>query len=308
MKSPSILVLRGGAIGDFVVTLPSLQLLRRRWPNSHIEVVGYLHIAGLASACGLADNVRSLNAAHMARFFALEAEIPEEQAGYVAGFDVVLSYLYDPDGVFRTNMLAAGARRLVCCSPMVNGCHAVEWFLKPLEQMAIYPDGATHPEMRLREEHLANGRARMVGFGQRVLALHPGSGGRQKRWPLRRFMEVARLLKSGYGVTPVFFFGESDDDLWEEFSASHDGFGSIRNEPLVNVAECLSACAGYIGNDSGVSHIAAALGVPTVAVFGPTDPAVWGPRGRKVEIVREGEHVEDVSVERVAGARLLRDL
>ncbi|NQT91944.1 MAG: hypothetical protein HQ559_04215, partial [Lentisphaerae bacterium] len=94
MTHPRILVLRGGAIGDFVLTLPALRLLRERWPDAHIELVGYPHVASLADAGGLVDRVRSLDSADIARLFSLRPDLPASQREYLSSFHIVLSYLY----------------------------------------------------------------------------------------------------------------------------------------------------------------------------------------------------------------------
>src|ERR1700704_3635635 len=99
-----ILVIRGGAIGDFVLTLPAIKLLRDRFPEAHLEILGYKHIAALAEKRFYADAVRSIESASFARFFAKNSELPAELANYFGGFDLILSYLYDPDRIFETNV------------------------------------------------------------------------------------------------------------------------------------------------------------------------------------------------------------
>src|SRR5436309_13632505 len=106
MSKPSgkILVIRGGAIGDFILTLPVLTALRRQFPQAHIEVLGYGHIAQLALVGGLADEVRSIEPRPLAGFFARGGELAPGLQEYFAAFAIVLSYLYDPDQVFQANV------------------------------------------------------------------------------------------------------------------------------------------------------------------------------------------------------------
>src|ERR1700722_11976877 len=100
--SPRILVIRGGAIGDFILTLPALRLLREGFPACRIEIVGYRHICALAGRRFYADAVRSIEYGPMAGFFNPRATHDEELSGYFASFDQVVSYLYDPDGMFAS--------------------------------------------------------------------------------------------------------------------------------------------------------------------------------------------------------------
>jgi heptosyltransferase III len=281
---PRILVLRGGAIGDFIVTLPALTALRRQWPEAWIELIGYPHIAELARLGGLVDRVRSLDAARMARFFSLRAEFPAEQVEDLLSFHVVLSYLYDPHGVLRENMERIGVRQLIAGNPIVETRHAVVQMLEPLVTLAIFADGDECPELDLRRADVHRVRLGLPAPVSRVLALHPGSGSSRKNWPVDRFLELAERARSELGAAPLLIHGEADAELLPVLEAS--GFPLLPPGDLCGLARVLAACAAYVGNDSGVSHLAACVGTPTVALFGPTDPALWGPRGRSVQILR----------------------
>jgi hypothetical protein len=107
-----ILFIRGGAVGDFILTMPSLRLVRESLPGNEIEVLGYPSIASLAVAAGLVDRVRPLEDPRLATFFAPGAKLDEEWCAYFASFDVVVSCLYDPDGYFAGNLRVAGVKTL----------------------------------------------------------------------------------------------------------------------------------------------------------------------------------------------------
>src|SRR5579859_8282237 len=94
-----MLVIRGGAIGDFILTLPVLAALRQQFPRTHLEVLGYPHIAQLALTGGLVERVESIEARALAGFFARNGEVAKSLADYFSEFDIIISYLYDPDGV-----------------------------------------------------------------------------------------------------------------------------------------------------------------------------------------------------------------
>ena len=97
-----ILVIRGGAIGDFILTLPAIAALRQQFPQAHLEILGYPHIAQLAQIGGLVNRVQSIEARALAGFFARGGELAGDLAGYFSGFNIIVSYLYDPDEIFRT--------------------------------------------------------------------------------------------------------------------------------------------------------------------------------------------------------------
>ena len=286
VRPARILVLRGGALGDFVVTLPALQALRARWPDGRVEVIGYPRVARLALLGGLVDAVHSLDQAGMARFFSAHPAFSEEQADFIRSFDIVLNYLHDPHGILEENLRLAGARVLLMASPLVQEGHAVEQFLRPLESLAIYE---ADPVPRLA----VAGRA---GTEPRTLVVHPGSGSPRKNWPLDHFLTVAARARDA-GWSPHLLLGEVERDLADPVRAA--GFDVTVDAPLEDVAALLAASAGYLGNDSGISHLAAACGARCVVLFGPTDPAQWAPRGA-VRVVRaEGGDLASLPVERV---------
>ena len=98
---PRLLVIRGGAIGDFILTLPAIRLLRENFPQAHLEIVGYQHIVALAEGRFYADATRSIEYGPMAGFFSPKAELSPELSEYFAGFQQIVSYLFDPDGFFE---------------------------------------------------------------------------------------------------------------------------------------------------------------------------------------------------------------
>ena len=104
MSQGSILVIRGGAIGDFILTLPVLAALRENLPQARVEILAYPRVAPLAVAAGLAVATRSIEARPLAGFFAARGPLDEELQNYFSSFAVILSYLYDPDGIFQANV------------------------------------------------------------------------------------------------------------------------------------------------------------------------------------------------------------
>src|SRR5262249_5683072 len=134
-----ILVIRGGAIGDFILTLPALKALRNARPDAHIKILGYKHIAVLAENRFYAQSVRSIEYGPLARFFADNSELPTELADYFASFDLIISYLYDPDRVFENNLRRCGVENLICGPAKIveNAGHAARQLARPFEELGI---------------------------------------------------------------------------------------------------------------------------------------------------------------------------
>jgi hypothetical protein len=120
-----------------------------------------------------------------------------------------------------------------------------------------------------------------------LLAIHPGSGDPRKNWPLEGFLEVAEKVSRQGRATPFFVLGPVEGERnpqWGE-KIKGRGFPLLANLPLRLLSGILACCRFYLGNDSGVSHLAAALGLTTLVLFGPTDPSLWAPRGDRVAVI-----------------------
>ena len=290
-----VLVIRGGAVGDFILTLPALRLLRESLPDNEVEVLGYPGISALAVAAGLADRTRALEHGGMARLFARGAAIDPELAAYLAGFNLVLSYLYDPDGIFRDNLVRAGVKTLIEGPHHVQPGqgHAALQLARPLERLALFlEDGDWRRPFFPRPAPVA---------ATPVIALHPGSGSERKNWPLERWLEVAAGLRAG-GWRVVFVTGEAEEARGQ-LAQIPGGWEVWHQRPLPELAGLLGRCAGFLGHDSGMSHLAAACGLPCLLLFGPTDPGVWAPPQAGVRVLRAAQgDMATLRVDEVADA------
>src|SRR3989440_682226 len=134
-----ILVIRGGAIGDFILTLPALKALRDACPHAYMEILGYKHIAVLAEKRFYAQAVRSIEYGPLSSFFARNSELPAELANYFASFDLIISYLYDPDRIFENNLRRCGVENLLCGPAKIveSAEHAARQLAQPVEEMGI---------------------------------------------------------------------------------------------------------------------------------------------------------------------------
>ncbi|MCB1086526.1 MAG: hypothetical protein KDM63_05740, partial [Verrucomicrobiae bacterium] len=137
-----ILFIRGGAVGDFILTLPAIQLVRQHLPSAGIEVLGYTPITRLAQAARLVDATRSIEYGPLSSFFVPGSTLPKELVDYFAGFSVVFSYLYDPDDYFAENLCRSGVKTLFAGPHRIDESladqSAARQLAKPLEQLALY--------------------------------------------------------------------------------------------------------------------------------------------------------------------------
>ena len=299
-SQPSILVIRGGAIGDFLLTLPALRLLREGFPDCRIEIVGYRHICSVAEGRYYADAVRSIEYAPMAGFFNPRSELDPELSAYFAGFGQVISYLFDPDGFFEGNLKRCGVKNLICGDPRISDSqHAARQLARPLESLALFLEDSS-AEIFPTEEDAAEAERLLAGHRPPFVAVHPGSGSPKKNWPLPAWKELLSEW-SDTRATILVVSGESDmESLAELKSVFGKRLVFLDHLPLHLLGAVLQRCAFFVGHDSGISHLAAAAGAKCLLLFGPTDPAVWAPANPDVNVLRAPAGLlQNLSVEAV---------
>ncbi len=273
------LVIRGGALGDFLLTLPVISSLREVAPDSHLEVLAYPGIASLATSGGLVNAARSIEYGPLAGFFTRGAVLDPALREYFASFDLIISYLYDPDGIFAENLGAAGVKRLLTGPHRpTEKTHAIEQLAAPLTDLQL-PLG----RRAIRLEILP------TIHGANVVALHPGSGSPAKNWAAGYWRQVVeKLLAETPALHLAIVGGEADGDTlaplrhWEK----SDRVVFWENLPLPQLASHLAGAVLYLGHDTGVSHLAAVAGAPALLLFGPTDPGIWAPPHDHVRVLR----------------------
>ena len=302
-----ILVIRGGAIGDFILTLPAIAALKRQFPQAHLEVLGYPHIVQLAMAGGLVDQVCSIEARALAGFFARNGQLAQDLADYFSEFDLIISYLYDPDDIFRTNIGRCSPAQFIPGPhrPDERGrVHATQVYLKPLERLAIF-EADPVPKLRIPGDNKVAAPADVTKANQLEtnrksaprLALHPGSGSERKNWPERHWAEFLQKLVDQTPFNLLLVGGEAEGERLQRLAAALPPARTrvAQSLPLAELARLLAACHGFVGHDSGISHLAAALGLPSVLLWGATEQSIWRPQGERVMILHEPAGLEALS-------------
>lgn len=277
-----ILVIRGGAIGDFILTLPAVKALRRAEPDAHIEILGYKQIADIAENRFYAQAVRSLEDGLLSSFFAKNTELPIELADYFASFDVIISYLYDPDHIFETNLRHCGVDNFVRGPGKIDDSqHATRQLAKPIHELGInVVDLAAKLFLSSEDRQFANEFLHQLPGP--FVAIHPGSGSEKKNWPPQNWIELGLQFSSRIVVS-----GEADEAQTNCLAREwrNDAVLFAKNLPLPKLAAVLENSI-FIGHDSGISHLAAAAGARCILLFGPTDPAIWAPLNENVRVLR----------------------
>jgi heptosyltransferase-3 len=284
-----ILVIRGGAIGDFILTLPTLKALREAYPHAHLEILGYKHIAVVVENRFYAQAIRSIEYGALASFFAKNSKPPAELANYFASFDLIISYLYDPDGIFENNLRRCGVENLIHGPAKVDDReHAARQFARPLKELGLRASDFA-PRIYHSTESRKSAEDFLRGMPRPILAIHPGSGSETKNWPIENWIEFGNdvLGSDEFCGSLVIVSGEADEQRSRELQTiwRNDRVQFARNLPLPMLAALLEDTI-FVGHDSGISHLAAAAGAKCILLFGQTDPDVWAPMNENVEVIR----------------------
>ena len=141
MEVPRILIIRGGAIGDFVLTLPVMSALCERFPKADLEVLGYPRIASLALSGGLVKAVHAIESPELAMFFSQNLAADIKWRKFFSGFSIIISYLYDPDKIFESNVKSCGVQQFIAAPYRPDETkliHASKQLLQPLDILTIF--------------------------------------------------------------------------------------------------------------------------------------------------------------------------
>jgi ADP-heptose:LPS heptosyltransferase len=300
-KSGRILVVRGGAIGDFILTLPVFSVLRKQFPTITLDVLGYPNVAQLALVGNLVDEVRSIEAQALAGFFARKnPKLDEGLTQYFSKFEMIISFLFDPDRIFQDNVARCsdaqfikGPHRPDETQPL----HATETFLKPLEQLTIF-DADPVPQLVLplaAQVQLPPGQ---------WIAVHPGSGSPLKNWPETNWINTLQYIINESPWSFALIGGEAEVDRINHLAEilPLDRRKVILNRPLPEVAQWLSLCQAFVGHDSGITHLASALNKPGLVLWGETVESVWKPLSERMTLIKGDPGIQDISIQTVINA------
>lgn len=275
------LVLFPGSLGDLVCALPAIREVQRRFQND-LVLAARGEAIGLSSLLLCVREVRSLEERVFSQLFSPSNLLDRETTDFFSSFSRIISWYAHSrrDVAEKLRLLASERFSSFSFFSGQEDCHAVAYYLRCLGVEALQC-----PSLHL-SEHTVQWQSdywRRHGFGSSVLIIQPGSGGKGKRWEVAGFKRVAQWWQEERHGKILVLLGPAEVgevEQWRYFGAVEIGL------PLWQVAALLSRSAFYLGNDSGVSHLAGAVGARGVIVFGPTRPQLWRPLGGSLAILQ----------------------
>ncbi|MBN1504900.1 MAG: glycosyltransferase family 9 protein [Candidatus Eisenbacteria bacterium] len=320
-----ILISRLRYMGDVVLTTPCVRRLRDNFPDAKIDYLTQAPYGELLLENPFLNEIISVDFRRVGTFGSLRLMWKLLRARY----DLAIDLLSNP----RSALLTAStlARRRVGTYHLSRSWaynlnvrvplsvrSAVEHHLEHLRALGLQAS-ASLPELFVNENEKREGARLLKEAGAqapaRTVLLQPGAKWQAKRWPSKRFAELARAV-SANGLRAALLAGPGEEAYTRSVLSGRPEFPVVSGLGLRQLARVLSAAAGYVGNDGGPAHVSAALGKPTVSIFGPSEPDIWfpyGSGGKAVCVYAEAqcrpchlhfcEHVsclEAIGVERVA--------
>ena len=289
VKFGRILVARGGAIGDFILTLPVFSALREAYPEATIGCLSPSGHGEMALAAGLADELSNLDGRQWAGFFVSGGDLDPEMVKWLSQFELIISFLHDSKEVWANNIRRSCSARLIqgCARPSdEDNRPASIILLSALEEIGI-SDADPLPRIEMDA-------AKSDCFD---LAVHPGSGSELKNWPIDKWCEFFDVWLLDNPGRILVVGGEAETGKMSRIKQVIDPAQAdfLENVSLPEVARGLKSSRIFIGHDSGISHLATALGVPSVILWGSTNRAVWGPQHQHVRFIQSGGTMDSIT-------------
>jgi ADP-heptose:LPS heptosyltransferase len=321
-KIRSLLVIHQGALGDFILALPTLETLREAFPRARVVIMGFPRILELVNQRFYADEILSIDQRGMASFFVRGSSLDRSLSQFFSGFDLLVVFGKNGEGTLLSNLKQVSQGLIIHINPFpqwTERMHTTDHLLRELTRYG-FSSLPKIPRLYLSQKDKDWGRNFCRGKGlteaekSRAIVIHPGSGSKKKIWPLDRFLELIRYFQRHSSSRIIVVLGPAEGPevqkaLGEMESESRSTAPLlVKGLTLIELASVMEGSHLFIGNDSGITHMAAALGIPTIAIFGPSDHKTWSPRGERVFVVRKEMNCSPCSQEKFVQCKNLECL
>jgi hypothetical protein len=314
-KAQRGVILQPGSIGDCILTLPLAAFMKDVLGLGSVDILGHSEYVGILPGRTCIDGISSIDSIDLHRLFvetkAFDLKDRDPLISTFSGYAWIATFLGEPGSNFEQNLIftancshSAEVITLSLKPPKGFSGHLIDFYIQhfisqsglslpaPASSDASRGGGQAQPGdylIKATEVDIVQGKELLkeTGLepGKKPVIIQPGSGGPNKCWHMDNFLAVAKKLGSK-DIEVIFLLGPAELDRIS--NATIKSISSVarylRDLSLAQVLGLLSCADAFIGNDSGITHLAAALGVRTLAVFGPTNPAVYKPTGPAVRV------------------------
>jgi len=289
--SRTIVMIHPGGLGDVLLAVPAMVRLRTRFPNHWLVLCAEDQIAGLLLACRIIDARTSVQGRNCADLFAGADLVRGQVRAWLEDCDLAVAWTEDLDGKLSKTLKAVGVREVIARSPFsatILARHQRDRFLEAINEAPSDDAGdilltVTEPLFRLGRVCL---EAAGCSTGQPLVVIHPGSGSIHKCVASETLASVVAAVQIS-GATPVVLEGPADQEPVDRLlQVCGDPPVVLKGLDLLTVAGVLAQARLFVGQDSGIAHLAGLMGMHTVVLFGPTDPDRWAPQGVHIAVVQ----------------------
>ena len=283
-ENQRLCVLFPGALGDFICCLPAMQALTRK---AKVNVFARSEFADIAPD---RVTVRSLERREITKLFSADGAADEQVRRFFGAYEAVYSWMgsAQPDFVGQLQAASGGRAQIFPFRPTDARYHQAEYYFRCLHGGN---SPVPNPRVLLRSEAIAwraDFWARHALYDRLVLVIAPGSGAREKNWDEDNFFAIAEWWRDRTNCAVVVLIGPVEEERCVSARLRNVGVLACGLD-LAQATALLLGGDVYVGNDSGITHLAAASGIRTVALFGPSDPRQWAPRGAKITVLSRNE-------------------
>lgn len=308
-------ILQPGAIGDCILTIPLAKFMKDSLRLGSIDILGHTDYIGILLGRSCIEGIRSIDTMDLHRLFdetkTFDLEDGDPLINAFADYAWIATFLGEPNSNFEQNLIytvncshSAEVITLSMKPPSVTkqpqmqakdfSGHLTDFYIQQFIEQSSFPlepkkvklnevlIKATEADINRGKELLKEAN---IDDRKKLVIIQPGSGGKNKCWHLDNFLAIAKQLSSE-GIEVVFLLGPAESDRFSKTTLKKISSVAkcLADLSLTQVLGLLSCADAFLGNDSGITHLAAALGIKTFAVFGPTNPAVYGPIGPAITV------------------------
>jgi heptosyltransferase-3 len=299
-------IVNPGALGDCILVLPLAEYMIKTLGLTSVDIIGRTDYIDFCPGRTSIRSTRAIDTIQFHRFFVDEKDFTIEErdplVSVFAGYEWIVSFLGEAKTDFEKNLLytiysaqSSEVSILPIFAPKENNGHIADFYIQkfirenefePIE----YNFNAEGTLITPVNTDVQWGRQLLASVGlnpdEKTVIIQPGSGGTHKCWHLDNYCKIAADLAAN-GYQPLFLLGPAEQERFSDSQKQklYNAGKTIFSLNIKQVMQLLSASSGYIGNDSGVTHLAGGLGKKTVAIFGPTNPNVYKPIGPNVTAV-----------------------
>lgn len=284
MTLKKLLIIHQGALGDFIMTFPVI--IRLRKTHSPIDALCQKKLGELARKLNLIERGFSLESAAFASLYsACSDRVDAQTATFLQSYERIILFSFSRS--LQENIERFGAAKVLRIPPRPPAgekIHVGRFLWSHLVRAGLLEKAEPMSDPSASMQSLRQQHGIEAASGP--VLIHPGSGSRKKNWPLQNFIRLEKMLRKD-GLRAEFILGPAEIYLRDDLAAAPAPHPPVHVvEDLLQALALIKGACGFIGNDSGLTHLAAIVSLPTVAVFGPSDPIRWKPLGPAVAVVR----------------------